>query len=110
MNIILMTILLTLLGAGLVVLIVWSGIVSWKSIKFKRETLKHQKEYETSIDDYFLLVNQRIDELDQILNQNGELIENNSNQIEQLKSSIDSRFDKQFSKIDEIKNVLNKKD
>ena len=37
MNIILITILLTLLGAGLVILLVWLGLSSWKVMKFKRK-------------------------------------------------------------------------
>ena len=35
-----MTILLTLLGAGLVVLLVWLSVVSWKSMRFKKESIE----------------------------------------------------------------------
>ena len=56
MNIILMTVLLTLLGAGLVVLLVWLSVVSWKSIK-------NIKKVEVQFDN----VNKKIDDTNQAL-------------------------------------------
>jgi hypothetical protein len=40
MNTILLTILLTLLGTGLVVLLVWLSVVSWESVKYKKKSKK----------------------------------------------------------------------
>ena len=48
MNIILMTIILTLLGAGLVTLLVWLSVVSCKSIKLQKE----QKNQISNLDVY----------------------------------------------------------
>jgi len=38
MNVILMSVLLTLLGVGLVVLLVWLSVASWKSIKHRKQS------------------------------------------------------------------------
>jgi hypothetical protein len=69
MNIILMTILLTLLGAGLVVLLVWLSVVSCKSIKFKKDSIlnfndleKKNEETITSLYREIEMVYQRVEE------------------------------------------------
>jgi len=63
MNIILLTILLTLLGAGLVVLLVWLSVVSWKSIKFKRESILNFSNLEKKIEETDIALYKKADEI-----------------------------------------------
>ena len=62
MNIILITILLTLLGAGLVILLVWLGLSSWKAMKFRGKTDIRLSDLEKSIDNLDDRLSRRIDE------------------------------------------------
>jgi len=113
MNIILMTILLTLLGAGLVVLLVWLSVVSWKSMKFKKKAKKqiinlarNSEESVTNIytyiDDYKKDISIRFEEVYQLISSNDDNcyisikneVTNLNNKNEKLESIIDSRLDK----------------
>jgi len=124
MNIILLTVLLTLLGAGLVVLLVWLSIVSWKSIKFRKkaktkfEDLNKNLEETThsiytNIEEHVINVNNNINEIHNLRNQDLSMHAESSQSIrfdlnsdiaslsldvesrlKELESSIDSRFDK----------------
>jgi sensor domain CHASE-containing protein len=84
MNIILITILLTLLGASLVALLVWLGVVSWKSMKF----IKKQKN--------------KLELLHQVINETRISLENNleteiinvQNHFDEVERKTDSRLDK----------------
>lgn len=113
MNVILMTILLTLLGAGITVLLVWLCVVSWKSIKYKKTSLNKienledsvstevsnlyhemetkEKEIYNNIDvfrsDMFIESKETCNEIQKI---NDEL----NKRIDDLEKKIDSRFDK----------------
>lgn len=109
MNIILLTILLTLLGTGLVVLLVWLSVVSWKSVKYKKKSKKKiiilAKNAEEStnnlynyIDEYKKQVNSDISEIyNQMLLRSTEINE----RVDKL--NIDSRLDKLHNLIKENK-------
>ena len=124
MNIILLTILLTLLGTGLVVLLVWLSTASWKSIKFREKAKTKFKELNKNLEETTnniyrdmeertTIVNNSINELhtfrDQDLLTNNKnlkelydnlsrIIENtdsyNLSRFKEFERSIDSRFDK----------------
>ena len=108
-----MTILLTLLGAGLVVLLVWLSVVSWKSMKFKKKAKKqiinlarNSEESVTNIytyiDDYKKDISIRFEEVYQLISSNDDNcyisikneVTNLNNKNEKLESIIDSRLDK----------------
>lgn len=118
MNIILMTVLLTLFGTGLVVLLVWLSVVSWKSMKFKKKAKKqiinlarNSEESVTNIytyiDDYKNSTATRFDEVyqqislndDNIYNYTKSEISSLNNKLANLDSAIDSRFDKMHNLI-----------
>jgi len=86
MNIILATILLTLLGAGLVVLLVWLSVVSCRSIKFK-------KKVKAQLDG----IRKRMDESDQSL----------SSSINDLYKNIQEISDLHFKNLEEYKKQTN---
>lgn len=125
MKIILITILLTLLGAGLVILLVWLSVVSWKSIKYKKNSQSDFMDLHKRIDEeiktrdkstnmlYDQLdkdkddVNKKIEEIyrdsiTDIWRKFDEVDENVKSRFETLGRNIDSRFDK-------IHNLLNEK-
>lgn len=109
MNTILLTILLTLLGTGLVVLLVWLSVVSWKSVKYKKKSKKqiislglNSEQSVTNlysyIEDYKKSVSSSIDEIyHQMLLRSTEI----NDRIDKL--NIDSRLDKLHNLIKENK-------
>jgi len=100
MNIILMTILLTLLGVSLVALLVWLGVTSWKSIKFRKQTKKQ------------IVVLQQVIEEHRIESQNSNqsMYDDLSKRIENVEIIIQNRFDeierKTDSRFDKIHNMI----
>jgi len=130
-NIILIAVLLTLLGAGLVMLLVWLSVVSWKSIKFRKkaktkfEDLNKNLEETThsiytSIEQNAIDSNNSINEIHNIRNQDLSMNDENLHELEQntsknlqdlrnyaverfkeLEHNIDSRFDKLYNQIKE---------
>ena len=86
MNIILATILLTLLGAGLVILLVWLSVVSCRSIKFK-------KKVKAQLDG----IRKRMDENDQSL----------SSSINDLYKNIQEISDLHLKNLEEYKKQTN---
>lgn len=109
MNTILLTILLTLLGTGLVVLLVWLSVVSWKSVKYKKKSKKQilnlglSSEQQITniysyIDEYKNSVSSSIDEIyHQMLLRSTEI----NDRVDKL--NVDSRLDKLHNLIKEIK-------
>lgn len=106
MNIILMTILLTVLGMCLVALLVWLGISSYKLMKFKKKSEGSFKHLERWIDDNNNTVfnefekhdienQKRFDDLENVLN----------NKIIEVYRTIDFNVNENQRKID----VLNSK-
>lgn len=95
MSIILLTILLTLLGAGLVVYLIWLGVVSWKGLKLAKQN-------KTGIDDIITTYHHGVDEIYQNISKGKDdlykRINDNTNElwnkVEKLESSLDSRLDK----------------
>jgi gas vesicle protein len=109
MNIILLTILLTLLGTGLVVLLVWLSVVSWKSVKYKKKSKKkisalgrnaeeHVNNIYIYIDEYKKQMRTEVDDIyNQMLIRSSEINE----RVDKL--NIDSRLDKLHNLIKENK-------
>ena len=100
MNIILITILLTLLGAGLVILLVWLGLSSWKAMKFREETNIRLNDLSNSIDNLNDGLSRRISEdvisLYQALDEyrteiNNEFTELDRSKLHDLWRAIDER-------------------
>ena len=113
MNIILLTVLLTLLGTGLVILLVWLSIVSCKSIKFRKkakikfEDLSKNLEDTThsiysSIEERTIDANNNTNDLHNLRDQDLQIESNNLQDLrnytverfKELERSIDSRLDK----------------
>lgn len=90
MNIILATVLLTLLGASLVVLIVWLSVVSWKSIKFKKKVKIQLDEIRKKMYDDDQSLSTSIGQLYTYID--GE-VNNNWNKIEEYKKSVGYEFE-----------------
>ena len=109
MNIILMTILLTLLGAGLVVLLVWLSVVSWKSIKFKKKTKKEMnflgKNSEESVTNIYHYIEEYKKQvtlnLEDIYTQMALRSDEINDKVDKL--NIDSRLDKLYNLVKENK-------
>lgn len=126
MNIILLTILLTLLGAGLVILLVWLGVSSCKLMGFKRKTIlrfdkldeelknvqvyfenKYNDETEylnTKIEDVYEKMGKEFEELHRgILTDMYKKIDDNMKEnnrcFDDLERSIDSRLDKFYNSL-----------
>ena len=138
MNVILMTVLLTLLGVGLVVLLVWLSVMSWKSMKHRKQAkLKQQatwnqfdnmstelemredgirkdfynsvEEFQQKIEDVYDLIDKQVNDLN---NNIGNLDSTIDLRFIQLESSIDSRIDKVYNTIqfnDQKSNCTDKK-
>jgi len=123
MNVILLTVLLTLLGISLVVLFVWLGVMSWKSIKHRKsakeihqsmwdnfnslydEIQTEKNEIRDDLDERIQEVHDRIDNriqeihdrIDILSNNIEELLKNFQNfkkSVDNFESTVDSRFDK----------------
>lgn len=117
MNIILMTIILTLLGAGLVTLLVWLSVVSCKSIKLQKEQkiqISNLDVYISDnisniykyIDDKFKDLNMEQNERNRELDDYKDEVSNqyckNMDTIQALSKNVDSRLDKLHSAINSI--------
>ena len=102
MNIILLTILLTLLGAGLVVLLVWLGVVSRRLIKASRSNKKGLVGLEESVvinmNDIYRVMEEYKTEVSQnfssVYDEQERVLTDRDQKFEKLEASIDSRFDK----------------
>ena len=112
-----MTIILTLLGAGLVTLLVWLSVVSCKSIKLQKEQkiqISNLDVYISDnisniykyIDDKFKDLNMEQNERDRELGKYKDEVSNqyckNFDTIQALSKNVDSRLDKLHSAINSI--------
>jgi hypothetical protein len=100
MNVILLTILLTLLGSWLIVLLVWLTISAWKFRKFKKCTLSRLSNFDESmttmynnmyshVDEVVVMINKSLEEIKTQLNDEVSHIYKNSNSTEEsLKKKI----------------------
>ena len=90
MNIILMTILLTLLAAGLVVLLVWLSVVAWKSMRFKRNSESKFEDLDKRMDcDY----NSHSDKADEIYRYIDETKKDANQRIDDTQNRISHEFE-----------------
>ena len=124
-----MTILLTLLGAGLVVLLVWLSVVSWKSMRFKKESIENfqnqefiARETEKKMDEDYNNLSIKIDKgnddlynkIDQIYTHIDEKQKDVNHSFEEVHNRIDLNFDDLhrdtinsiYMKIDEVHNSI----
>lgn len=114
MNIILITILLTLSGTCLVVYFIWLGVSLYKLMKFKKQTESTFKHLERWINDNYEFSNKRIDETYESLSKM--IFDNTQTTLEsftkiddtivkyvnELDSKIDSRNDKLQTKLETL--------
>lgn len=117
MNIILMTIILTLLGAGLVTLLVWLSVVSCKSIKLQKEQKIQISNLDVyisdNISDIYKYIDDKFKDLNMEQNERNRELDNykdevsnqyckNMDTIQSLSKNVDSRLDKLHSAINSI--------
>ena len=117
MNIILMTIILTLLGAGLVTLLVWLSVVSCKSIKLQKEQKIQISNLDVyisdNISDIYKYIDDKFKDLNMEQNERNRELDNykdevsnqyckNMDTIQALSKNVDSRLDKLHSAINSI--------
>ena len=115
MDVILMTILLTLMGVCLVAYFTWLGISSYKLMKFRKKAEGAFKHLERWIDDNQKTIDSRVDsvtnelynnittlnnELNNRITAEADLSNNNNNN---LYSKVDSNYDKLLDKINGLK-------
>jgi len=110
MNVILITVLLTLLGSGLVVLLVWLSVESWKSRNLRKGYRNELNEIYSSMnsnnEELYKNINDLHTELDNFRNDVDREISDKINIIyDELatKKDVDSRFDKLYNLIKENK-------
>ncbi len=84
MNVILLTVLLTLLGVGLVVLLVWLSVASWKSMKHRKQLELDQQSIWNQID---MISTELVDE---------------------IRKEFTSSNDKLHQRIDDVYNLIDK--
>jgi len=96
MNVILLTVLLTLLGISLVVLFVWLGVMSWKSIKHR----KSAEENHQSIWDNFNSLS------DEIQIEKNEIRDDLDNRIQKVYDRIDDRTQEVHDRLDVLSNDI----
>lgn len=109
MEIILITILLTLLGAGLVALLVWLSVVSWKSIKLKKESeltfIDLHKRIDEESDSRGASTNMLLEELDRSkedVNKNFEEVYNKiSHEFDELHRETINNIWRKFDEVEE---------
>ena len=119
MNIILLTVLLTLLGSGLVVLLAWLSVGSWKSIKFRKKSkIKFEdlsKNLEESIHSIYAAMEERNADMNNIINEIHNLINQDiqieASHIQEVRDYTDNRFkdiehliDSRFDKLHNLRN------
>jgi predicted phage-related endonuclease len=89
MNVILLTILLTLLGSWLIVLLVWLSVTTYKSMKIKKSILSRLDNLEESLSTSNNNMYNHIDETVVIINRNLEELNTQlSNDVNQLNTTI----------------------
>jgi predicted PurR-regulated permease PerM len=100
MNVILLTVLLTLLGASLVVLLVWLSVVVYKSIKYKKRIDNLNESLSSNINQLYNCIDEKNKELATTINQLYNYIDEKNKETKNNIDSvlrgfnIDSRFDK----------------
>ena len=113
MNIILITVLLTIAGICLVAYFTWLGIMSYKLMKFRKKSEGAFKHLERWINDNNNLITKRVDQLEEeifksISEVDVRVTTEDEKIYDELNSKIDSRCDKLNDKLEkEIDGIFN---
>jgi hypothetical protein len=101
MNVILITILLTVLGVCVVALLTWLCVSSYKLMKFRKKAEGSFKHLERWIDDNNNMIQKRVDD---VIGETNRVSEENMNsiskEIDEIDRKIDSRCDKLSDKFE----------